>query len=449
MQKKTFIYDLTRLASRRYQDTPSGIDRIDIRFADDMLKKRSENCYFVVYVFGSLKLMPNPIAEHLINELFARWEDSQPANYSIAKIIDQSFFAPNFDCLKDHSDDTFNLWKRFSNLLGKGISYVAALFSYLKGRYFLQSSKKMNRKLRDIFEKQDCSYLTFAHTGFARDPSFPDFCGEYDVQTIAYIHDLIPIEYPQYCKPDSAQRFQQFIDQLLKAAPLVLTNSNATQTSLKSYIENHENADISKLSLEMHTLYPGVSVPKPEPDFTPPPSPYFVMLGTIEPRKNHELILDIWEELVNELGDKAPALYIIGKRGWLNEKIFEKLDTLKKQAKGKVIEKNNTPSQLATNLLANANALLFPSLCEGLGIPLIESIILATPVLASEIDITEEINTKHIERIDIDKKTIWKDKILALTNTQQTNKIPKGARIFNWKDTLEDLKSILSNTHQP
>ena len=52
--------------------------------------------------------------------------------------------------------------------------------------------------------------------------------------------------------------------------------------------------------------------------FGPAPSrPTFVMIGTIEGRKNHLLLLHIWEKLAKELGPATPKLVLIGQRGWL------------------------------------------------------------------------------------------------------------------------------------
>lgn len=54
--------------------------------------------------------------------------------------------------------------------------------------------------------------------------------------------------------------------------------------------------------------------------------PYFVVLGTMRPRKNHLLLLHLWRQLVAELGDGAPQLVVIGQRGWECEQVVDLLD---------------------------------------------------------------------------------------------------------------------------
>ena len=74
----------------------------------------------------------------------------------------------------------------------------------------------------------------------------------------------------------------------------------------------------------------GVPVPKPVPQELPfvPQPPYFLCLGTIEPRKNHLMLLDVWQNLPAPV----PQLYIVGRRGWSNVAVFDRLDHLPSDA---------------------------------------------------------------------------------------------------------------------
>ena len=59
---------------------------------------------------------------------------------------------------------------------------------------------------------------------------------------------------------------------------------------------------------------------------TTPDRPTFVVLGTIEARKNHLLLLQVWERLIQRFGTASPRLLIIGQRGWECEQVFSLLD---------------------------------------------------------------------------------------------------------------------------
>ena len=61
-------------------------------------------------------------------------------------------------------------------------------------------------------------------------------------------------------------------------------------------------------------------------DASAPDRPTFVVVGTIEARKNHLMLLQVWQRLVRRFGTNAPRLLIIGQRGWECEQVFDLLD---------------------------------------------------------------------------------------------------------------------------
>src|SRR5580698_988440 len=96
--------------------------------------------------------------------------------------------------------------------------------------------------------------------------------------------------------------------------------------------------------------------------------PYFVILGTIEPRKNHWLLLQVWRRLVERLGDRTPRLVVIGQRGWECENAVDMLERCE-ELRGVVTELPACPDVELTSYLRHARALLFPSFAEGYGMP--------------------------------------------------------------------------------
>jgi glycosyltransferase involved in cell wall biosynthesis len=127
----------------------------------------------------------------------------------------------------------------------------------------------------------------------------------------------------------------------------------------------------------------------PKIELVEPERPTFVTLGTIEARKNHLLLLEIWERLVERLGLEAPRLLIIGQRGWKAEPVFEILDSSEK-LRGHVVELRHCSDEELAKHLGSARALLFPSLAEGYGLPLIEALAVGVPAIASDLPVFRE-----------------------------------------------------------
>jgi glycosyltransferase involved in cell wall biosynthesis len=111
----------------------------------------------------------------------------------------------------------------------------------------------------------------------------------------------------------------------------------------------------------------------------------------IEPRKNHTLLLDLWDRLEARFGaETAPQLAIVGRRGWRNADVFARLDARRGQA-GAVREYNDLSDAAVQGLLAASAGLLFPTHAEGFGLPAAEAARLGVPVVCSDLPVFREI----------------------------------------------------------
>lgn len=201
-----------------------------------------------------------------------------------------------------------------------------------------------------------------------------------------FLHDLIPITHPEYSRPGEADRHHKRLATMLAAGQGIIVNSRATEEMLRQYVQNH---NMPMPPCVVAPLAPA-DFPPSSSDIRPLDKPYFVILGTIEGRKNHLVLLQIWRQLIEELGEQAPRLVIIGQRGWECEQVIDLLDHCEALC-GFVIEKPSCNDAEIANWLTHAHALLFPSFTEGFGIPLVEALTLNLPVIASDLPVFHEI----------------------------------------------------------
>ncbi|NMM04349.1 glycosyltransferase family 4 protein [Paraburkholderia sp. RP-4-7] len=206
-----------------------------------------------------------------------------------------------------------------------------------------------------------------------------------EIRPVFMVHDLIPLTHAEYCRPGVDATHRHRMHTALKHASGLITNSQATLDSLAA--EAH-HANLSLPPSVVARLASGVTQRPLAP--RPLPSPYFVMLGTIEPRKNHWFILHVWRRLVEQLGTATPKLVVIGRRGWECENVIDMLERCQ-SLKGVVIEEAHCSDEQLHAYLQHAQALLFPSFVEGYGMPLAEALALKVPVLASDLDVFHEI----------------------------------------------------------
>lgn len=118
------------------------------------------------------------------------------------------------------------------------------------------------------------------------------------------------------------------------------------------------------------------------------PTPYFLYLGTLEPRKNIERLIEAYAALKAARPD-APALVLAGRKGWLYDTIFARVKEL--HLEDHVLFTGYVANEDAPILLSGATAFLFPSLYEGFGMPPLEAMACGTPVLTANVSSLPEV----------------------------------------------------------
>jgi glycosyltransferase involved in cell wall biosynthesis len=177
----------------------------------------------------------------------------------------------------------------------------------------------------------------------------------------------------------------------------------------------------------------GIDLPRPAraPEALGPP-PYFVCVATIEPRKNHRLLLDVWRQLAALPGGGAPRLVLIGRRGLRSRKIIASIDR-SGLARGLIEEHNYLPDAAVSRLVAGAQALLYPSFAEGYGLPVAEALTLGVPVLCSDLPELREIGLDVPEYFDPLDRRAWRDAVLDYAQSASIRRQAQLARLSRWR----------------
>ena len=257
---------------------------------------------------------------------------------------------------------------------------------------------------------------------------------------VVFVHDLIPITHAEYARAGERAKHEARMLAVIAEGSAVIANSAATAEALRRFADRHR----LPLPRVIVAHLGAASLPAPSP-VRPMAAPYFVCVGTIEARKNHALLLEVWRRLVEMRGPAAPKLVLLGQRGWECEHVFDLLERCE-SLRGVVEHRPGvTDSELAT-YLHHAQASLLPSFVEGFGLPLIEGLAAGVPVIASALAVFRELAGELPVYVDPLDGPGWLTRIEELTDPATRARIAaqlQGFRAPSWGEHFAKVDALL------
>lgn len=343
------ILDLSRLLSRCLHDTPTGVDRVEMAYARQFQKLLPERLAFAaVHPSGTYGRLPRNAVARFLDETEQRWASGR----------------------------RLPRWKRYLRAIRTLILlFPRSVPSQDKApRYYIQPSPNHLYRSAVVEAKLRRERASF----------------------ICLIHDLIPIDFPEYARPGGADRHIERMATLARHAQVLVANSAATAESMRRFLVGQQRTP-PVIPILLGTDDKGAAAPLTPPT---PKTPYFLIVGTIEPRKNHILLLNIWRRMIELYGnDATPHLIVAGRRGWENEHVVDMLERTT-GIHDHVQELGRSSDEELAALIREARALLLPSFAEGFGMPVAEALAAGTPVICSDLPALREVGGDIPDYID-------------------------------------------------
>ncbi|MBR4023586.1 MAG: glycosyltransferase family 4 protein [Ruminococcus sp.] len=203
-------------------------------------------------------------------------------------------------------------------------------------------------------------------------------------KTVVTVHDMVYKAFPETVRARTKYMLDSGLKSSMKRADIIVTDSEFSKKEIIKYFPKHEN--------KIRVVPCGVDLEKFKPfddkarieevkKSLEIEGEYFLYLGTIEPRKNLERLIEAYHIFSQKAGNDCPKLVLAGGKGWLYDSIFAKVTELK--LSDKVIFTKYVPSEDMNALMCGALAFVFPSVYEGFGMPPLEAMACGVPVLVS------------------------------------------------------------------
>lgn len=391
---RVIAYDLCRLFVGPYFTTPRGIDRVDLAVAKQVFAGPDSQ---------HIGILPTPLGTRAYSAHFTRL------------LLTQLQILWREDSEAEHDPRLLRLIEDMRSLRGQtpldmtatGLSRVERIRRCLA----LWHEIGMNPGQAAV-KAVPCgaTYVNLGQLALAMPSFFNWLQRRPDVQCAMMIHDTIPIDHPELVKPASVAHHTRMIATVAAHADcMIFTTDFARERVQEKLVELGRRPPPSLVR----------SLPVPAAFAEPRESVaglagqhYFVVVSTVEPRKNHTLLIRIWEALVARIGERAPHLVIVGAPGLDAERILAPIAT-SPRLRERVQHVAGLSSPALAQLVRGCAALLSPSFAEGFGLPLLEGIAMGVPTIASDIPSHREIARDTTLLLDANDQQRWEHAITA------------------------------------
>jgi glycosyltransferase involved in cell wall biosynthesis len=262
------------------------------------------------------------------------------------------------------------------------------------------------------------------------------------VRVVSMVYDMIPILFPAWIPANHDVYLAHFLS-LIDTADEVPCISRCTERDLRAFATAQ-----GRVPPLTHVVHLGADLPaKPDPIGIEPAvveklssGRFALTVGTFEVRKNYTLLLEVWDNLLSEPTFDLD-LVIVGMRGWQTDDVIERLESSAHFGR-RIFWFRNLGDGALSWLYEQCHMVLYPSLYEGWGLPVVEALQHGRTVIASNRGAVPEAGFGTARLIDPEDVESWCQAVSDLAKAERTD-APRVA-LPTWDETAAAIRSILT-----
>lgn len=266
---------------------------------------------------------------------------------------------------------------------------------------------------------------------------------------VTIVHDMAYKAYPETVYYKTRRWLQLTLKGSCRRADAIITVSEFSKQEIVKYLGvKPEKITVMPNGVDLELYHPNYTEEQvgSVKDHYKIQGDYFLYLGTLEPRKNIERVIEAYDCLLKENAYKdIPKLVLAGGKGWLYDSIFETVHKLK--IENQVIFTGYVDAEEVPVLMKGAKAFLFPSLYEGFGMPPLEAMACGTTVITSNCSSLPEVvgdagilvDPLSVDEIKAAMARVMSDEALCM---ELGKKGIERAQKYTWKHSVEILKQV-------
>ncbi|MCL9800781.1 glycosyltransferase family 1 protein [Pseudomonas sp. AKS31] len=255
------------------------------------------------------------------------------------------------------------------------------------------------------------------------------------VGMIAVIYDLIPLTHPQFYDTRLVEVFNEWFDWITRTADGYMAISATVRDQVREELQRRIGAeqtnkrwfDFFHLGSELDLHNDQATVDTRLKQLFTTTDPIYLMVSTIEPRKNHAYLLDAFERAW-ATGSTA-RLCIAGRVGWKCDALLARVHN-HPELNQRLFLFNDLSDTSLEHAYAHASALVFPSFVEGFGLPLVEAMQRGLPAMGSDIAVFREIGGEFMAYFDLQDPQSLAD---LINQFQRSGQFPAARDVADWQ----------------
>lgn len=256
-------------------------------------------------------------------------------------------------------------------------------------------------------------------------------------------YDAVPLLFPQYSHENTVYRYIENFAAALRYMDYWICNSRAVERDLHRLVREMDMGGVKTFVCPLGADISVAEQPRPPARFANgAPGRYIICVGTIEPRKNHELVLDAFEALIEAPEFSDIHLVLVGKSGWNNQHVIEKI-TRHPEADRRLHWLAGIPDTELEWLYEHAKLCLCLSHYEGFGLPVIEALSRGVPVMCTRDSAMDEVAEGAAIGVPLERDAV----VAALKDFFRSGgkPVPSNYQVPSWDAAAQRLRAIFAD----
>jgi glycosyltransferase involved in cell wall biosynthesis len=305
----------------------------------------------------------------------------------------------------------------------------------------IERSFLIKKRLSKELKKYECYFSTYF-------PMPVEIQTISDIRKVYTIHDLIPMIYPHFFSSPFNEKLLKEVVYNINIDDKVITVSESTKKDLFKFREDllDKNVIVAQLAAsdKFFKVIQNEKIETIRLKYQLTNKPYILSVCTMEPRKNLQILISAYQEILKEVKNFNVNLVLVGSSGWETEIFMEEINSINKVYKNRISLTGFVPDFDLAALYSGAHFFVYPSLYEGFGLPVLEAMKCGLPVICSNTSSLPEVAGDAAIMIDPTNKSELISSILKLCKDDNlridmAKKSINNAVEFNWENTASKI----------